>query len=817
LVLTVVVFLPAFSHAQLTYQTTSTYFGGCDSTWGPPNKITYSDWVYEDSSGVSHYFGGSDYLEVRESKFIVGPSGEAYKAYCGASVITSLDGVSTDYEYYLQATGGSGTVTAVGYLNPKYLIMGVTYAPPGGNTGSSVSYADTNFVGNTSTIGSSFSQNYTYSVSVCGGSCGGGGGIPGVQAGGSVTGTTSQSWTQSSNSSNTITLSKQQTLTQLTPGTPNVYSPFNHDYDIVWVWLNPVVFFSMPITNTQTSGSITWNGYGYDFTDPLHEIDLWPIYVGYLNGDFKKSNGTPCYAIDPTCDPQDADALSRGWVTTQTFASGQTAAITAADLTNICAADPFCPNPGYVVSLESGVTPPTTTDQRYTLSEFENETPQSIAYKQAAPDSTKGETEIYNDQYSTTTSASQGGSYSYQLGFGMEEKFGGSFFGIGVQYDMKQGWSFTWTDTWQNTVTNTSTQTDIATITGPPCPAAVAPCVPVYTEPHEFAVYQDDLYGTFMFWPNPYFSISATPATQTVKAGGATTFQIPTAANAGYTGSISSFNVTGLPSGVSYGFSPSSGTPGFTSTLTLSTATTTAAGTYPLTISATDGSLTYYACASACLSASQPYATLVVTAQPSFSIAATPTSQTIGIGANTTYTVTTTALNGFSGVVDLNVDGVPSNSSWSFSPEAVTGSGSSSLTITTTGNTLPGTYPLTITGTSGSLTETTTATLIVTGANFILSATPEGQSINAGGSATYTVSTTVVSGFNGVVGLTLGPTPLPSGVSYTFSPTSITGAGSSTLTITTTTSTPAGEYNFIITGTSGSLEQTSGVTLEVNN
>jgi uncharacterized membrane protein len=204
-----------------------------------------------------------------------------------------------------------------------------------------------------------------------------------------------------------------------------------------------------------------------------------------------------------------------------------------------------------------------------------------------------------------------------------------------------------------------------------------------------------------------------------------------------------------------------------------------------------------------------------VSAAPGFAVTSSPSSETVAVGGGATYTVTTAATNGFTGVVSLNVTGLPSNVSAGFSPETITGSGSSTLTITTTGNTSPGTYLLNIKGTSGSLTETTTAMLVVTGANFTLSATPEIQSINAGGSAAYTVTTTALSGFDGVITLTLGS--LPSGASYAFNPTKITGAGSSTLTITTSTSTPAGDYPLSITGTSGTIVQTAPIDLEVNN
>jgi hypothetical protein len=694
---------------------------------------------------------------------------------------------NTNLTLQINATG-TYNATATGYVNPKYLIMGVTYAPPGGNAQSYASYSDTSFVGNTSTNTSSFSQNYTESVSISGGNCQGtpgDGDLSGFQAGVCVTGTNSNAWTIVSNSSNTITTSKQTSLAVKTPGIPNIYSPVDHDYDIIWLWLNPVVLLTTPQSNsgctTQTPCSIVWNGYGYDYNDPLHEIDVWPVYVGYLNGDFGP------------LDPQDADAFSRSWVTTQTFASGQGPGITSADY------------PGYLVVLESGTSPLTTTDARFTQAGVNGVAPQTIPYKQAPPDSTTGENEMYTNTYVHTSMYGEGGSYTYEMGFGLEEKFGDSFFGLGVVYDFKQNWNFTWENTWQNTVTNTTTQVQMLSITGPPCPALVAPCNPLFTEPHEFAAYEDNLYGTFMFWPNPYFTIGAvTPATKSVTAGSVATYTMSTAADAGYTGSLTSFAVTGLPTGASAGFSPSKGAPGFSSTLTVSTATSSPGGTYPLTISATDGSLSYFA-----------YATLVVSASPGFSIAASPATQTIGITGVAAYTVTTTATNGFNSVVSLNVTGLPSNTSAAFNPETVTGSGASTLTITSGANTPPGTYPLTIKGTSGSLIETTTATLVVTGANFMLSAAPEIQSINAGSQTTYTVTSTVMSGFDGVVSLSLST--LPSGATATFKPTTITGAGSSTLTITTTTSTAAGDYNLIITGTSGNLIQTAPIEIEVNN
>jgi uncharacterized membrane protein len=673
-----------------------------------------------------------------------------------------------------------------GYVNPKYIIMGVTYAPPGGSP-SFVSYGDSNFVGNTASNSSSFSQNYSSSVSLSGGvGCPGtGSSIMPVSGGACVTGTNSNSWTMASNSSNTVTVSTTTAQTMKTPGVPTIYSPVDHDYDIIWLWLNPAVTFNVPTTNTSSGGSITWTGYAYDYTDPVHAIDIWPIYVGYLNGHFG------------ALDPQDADALARSWVTTQTFAPGQGPGITSADYPNILGADPFAANPAYLVTLESGTNPLTTTDKRYTQAGVNGVAPQSVPYKQAPPNSTTGDNETYQNTYTQSSSYGEGASYTYTTGFGLEEKFGGSFFGIGVSYDFKQNWQFTWMNTWQNTITNTTSTTDTLSVTGPPCPALVAPCNPEYTEPHEFAVYEDNLYGTFMLFPNPYFSLgTVTPASLTVQQGGSGSYTMPSAANAGYTGTLTNFSVTGLPSGAAAAVSPKTGAAGTTFTLAVTTTTSTPVGTYPLTISATDGSLSYFT-----------YSTLVVSPEPTFSLSATPGSQTVVAGAQTTYTVSTSTTSGFTGVVGLTVSGLPGGSTSAFNPPSITGIGSSTLTVATSTSTAPGKYTLTITGVSENQTETATITLVVPTPTFSIVISPGTQTITAGNSTTYTVAASAVNGFSGSVTLSTGT--LPSGISATFSPNPVAAGSSSTMTISSTASAAVGTYSLPVNGTSGSLTNTA--------
>jgi len=80
--------------------------------------------------------------------------------------------------------------------------------------------------------------------------------------------------------------------------------------------------------------------------------------------------------------------------------------------------------------------------------------------------------------------------------------------------------------------------------------------------------------------------------------------------------------------------------------------------------------------------------------------------------------------------------------------------------------------------------------------------------VAAGGVATYTITT------NSTAAVTLSVPDLPTGTSATFSPATVpAGAGSSTLTVQTSSSSPNGSSLFTLTGTSGSTLQTLGLTL----
>src|SRR5204862_358089 len=118
----------------------------------------------------------------------------------------------------------------------------------------------------------------------------------------------------------------------------------------------------------------------------------------------------------------------------------------------------------------------------------------------------------------------------------------------------------------------------------------------------------------------------------------------------------------------------------------------------------------------------------------------------------------------------------------------------------------------TITGVSGSLTHTTTATLVVTASpDFTLGASPSRRTVVQGTSTSYTATITPSNGFTGQVTFTVSG--LPAGASGSFAPNPATS--SSTLSVTTSGSTPVGSYPLTITGVSGSLTHTTTATLVV--
>jgi subtilisin family serine protease len=98
---------------------------------------------------------------------------------------------------------------------------------------------------------------------------------------------------------------------------------------------------------------------------------------------------------------------------------------------------------------------------------------------------------------------------------------------------------------------------------------------------------------------------------------------------------------------------------------------------------------------------------------PDFTLRALPDSKAVAAGAGVSYVVAIESVEGFGDAVSFSVDGLPAGAGATFNPATVTGSGASSLAVTSSASTPLGSYPLTITATSGSLAHSATVILSI--------------------------------------------------------------------------------------------------------
>jgi subtilase family serine protease len=197
--------------------------------------------------------------------------------------------------------------------------------------------------------------------------------------------------------------------------------------------------------------------------------------------------------------------------------------------------------------------------------------------------------------------------------------------------------------------------------------------------------------------PSGDYTLSGSPISVNVAQGAKGTSTITVTPLSGFSGSVS-LSASGLPSGITAAFNPTSTTTA--STLTLTASSTATLGTFTVTVTGTSGSLSHVTTIS-----------VTVTPLPNFALSASPNSSSLARGGKVTSTITVTPQNSFTGSVNLSASGLPRGVTASFSPASTTGS--STLTLSARNNASTGTFSIRISGTSGSLTHTTTISLTV--------------------------------------------------------------------------------------------------------
>ena len=267
------------------------------------------------------------------------------------------------------------------------------------------------------------------------------------------------------------------------------------------------------------------------------------------------------------------------------------------------------------------------------------------------------------------------------------------------------------------------------------------------------------------------FSISDSPTSAAISSGSTVTTNVSTAVTSGSTQTVN-LSASGVPTGTTASFNPTSVTAGTSSTLTLTTSASTPTGTYTVTITGTGTSATH-----------STTFTLSVTGND-FSISDNPGSMSVTAGQSAATTVSAAITSGSAQTVTLSASGQPAGVNPTFTPTSITSGGTgSTLTLTTSTSTPGGSYTITVTGTGTSATHSTTFVLSVTavaGANVITNGGFESSPIFTGWatSGTTSLSTAAHSGIYAAEAGSNSPTSGNSTVSQKFT----AAAGDSTLT-----------------------------------
>jgi RHS repeat-associated protein len=291
------------------------------------------------------------------------------------------------------------------------------------------------------------------------------------------------------------------------------------------------------------------------------------------------------------------------------------------------------------------------------------------------------------------------------------------------------------------------------------------------------------------------FTLSVLPSTLSVAPGSNGTSTISVADVGGFTGSAS-LTASGLPTGVTASFSPSS--TASTSNLTLTASSSATTGTVPVTVTGTSGTLTQ---------AVKINLTVAVTGGPPTIVGFTPRSGPEG-------TLVTLSGTNFTG----------SGSSTPVVTLAHQGGGSmaapvSSFTATSLNFVIPSgaaTGDITVAVGTQSATSTT-ALSVTTPSNFTIAAAPSTGNLIQGQSTTFAVTLNSSNGFTGLS--TLSVAGLPSGVTASFNPASISVNQTSILTLSAPASQPTSTSSLSVSASASiggqSVKQTASVSLQV--
>lgn len=304
------------------------------------------------------------------------------------------------------------------------------------------------------------------------------------------------------------------------------------------------------------------------------------------------------------------------------------------------------------------------------------------------------------------------------------------------------------------------------------------------------------------------FEIKATPPQRAINQGDSTHYNITIKAFNGFTDDTQ-LSVEGLPIGAAGVFHPNPLPITGEAKLEITTTPQVPVGTYTLTIIGTADEISHSIQVILEIKGKAP--------EPDFTLEADPADQTLYPGESADYNIKVTAVNGFSKPVTFYVEPLPDGVTADFKPGIITPTKESRLNLTTSGNTSPGTYTLTVAARGGGIKRITKITLTVKERppepDFDIKVEPGERTLYRGESTDYTVSIKAINGFSEYVSLSV--TNVPANTAADFTTETLTPTGASQLQITTSMDTPRGDTTLTITAKSSDKERSARVKLSM--
>lgn len=195
--------------------------------------------------------------------------------------------------------------------------------------------------------------------------------------------------------------------------------------------------------------------------------------------------------------------------------------------------------------------------------------------------------------------------------------------------------------------------------------------------------------------PGPSFSLTLTPATQTIQAGSTVTYTLDARSMNFPAGQGIALDVQTSNSNVRFGGLGSQTS--FPISLQFSTSSSISPGTYNITVTGTSAGAQAQTVSAALVIQSAP--------QTDFRLNVSPSSQSANPGSSVNYTISIDPINGFNQSVNLSFSSTNGAISGNFSQSSITPGNASTLQVNVPVNTAANTVNLTITANSGSLSK----------------------------------------------------------------------------------------------------------------